>query len=103
MSRPNEYRMVMDREFLIDQQVRYDAIMMSLPEFVSYYRETRGYKVKTDAGRQIEDIWWLLKEEGIRYGIDKSLRRSDLYNWKQAQPKPPPPVKRKRGRPKKYL
>ena len=74
---------------------------MSRPEFVTYYRTTRGYEVGGGAGLEITELYCNLCEDAIKIGgIDRSLRVSSLRKWKEENYIEPPKKKDGRGRPK---
>tara|TARA_R110000823_G_scaffold26765_4_gene77969 strand:- start:187 stop:570 length:384 start_codon:yes stop_codon:yes gene_type:complete len=103
MSKKIEYRGVGDEEFQITEQVMYDVVYMSCPEFVNYYEATQGFTPIPNIRSIIEEIWYDLKEVAIRDGINKSLRTSSLTEYYKTTPKPPEPLGKKRGRPKKSI
>ena len=99
-----EYKSVLNREFEISPQVMYNVVYMSCPEFVNYYITTQKYKDIPNIIPIMEEIWYDLKGDAIRNGVDKSLRKSSLVEYYKTHKKPKPiQVGKKRGRPKKII
>lgn len=74
-------------EFEVTKQVRYDAVHMSLPEFVTYQRSVNGFLIEDGVGSDLRELFFDLREDAVHgQGIDKSLTKSSIVKWRQENP-----------------
>jgi hypothetical protein len=77
-----EIREIDGKEFSLTPQVWYDAYMMSLPEFVTYYTVTGQYDNRHDLGFTFRELFFELRDRMITESkVDKSLKKSQLRIW----------------------